>query len=79
MLTSFSFSENSQVMINKAELDMLLNKNIDRLRSIGINALLELHAQLSRVVHAYATTNERVRLPTELGAIVTRYIKLAKL
>lgn len=74
----FHVSENTSVMINKAELDILLNNNIERLRSIGICALLELHSQLSHVVHAYASTNERTRLPTELGAIVSRYIQLAK-
>ncbi|XP_049876292.1 ATPase family AAA domain-containing protein 2-like isoform X2 [Pectinophora gossypiella] len=71
-------SESDKVLINKTELDNVLYKNAKALRSIGLEPLLELHAELSKAVHAYTELRDRTRLPQELHAIVARYVQLAR-
>lgn len=72
------FSENNKVLINKTELDNVVYKNAKALRSIGLEPLLDLHAQLSSAIHSYASKLDRTKLPQELTAIVTRYLQHAK-
>ncbi|CAK1587151.1 unnamed protein product [Parnassius mnemosyne] len=73
-----SNAEADKVLINKTELDNILYKNAKALRSIGLEALLDLHTQLSKAVHSYSTKYDRTKLPLELHVIVTRYLQLAK-
>ncbi|CAH2044060.1 unnamed protein product, partial [Iphiclides podalirius] len=67
-----------RVSISKAELDNVLYKNAKALRGVGPAALLELHTQLTQAVRAYSATCERERLPSEMAAIVARYLQLAR-
>ncbi|KAL0871393.1 hypothetical protein ABMA27_005124 [Loxostege sticticalis] len=73
-----SAGENNKVLINKTELDNVVYKNAKALRSIGLEPLLDLHAQLSSAIHSYASKLDRTKLPQELTAIVTRYLQHAK-
>ncbi|CAH0694738.1 unnamed protein product [Spodoptera exigua] len=71
-------AETEKVLINKTELDNVVYKNAKSLRTIGLEALLDLHAQLSQVVSSYATKLDRTKLPQDLNTIVTRYLQYAK-
>lgn len=73
-----SNGDGDKVLINKTELDNVVYKNAKALRSIGLEALLDLDAQLSAVIRAYSTKHDRTKLPHELHAIVNRYLQLAK-
>ncbi|GBP30145.1 hypothetical protein EVAR_94990_1 [Eumeta japonica] len=65
--------------INKTELDNVLYKNVKALRTIGLEALIELHSQISATVQAYSRTHDRTKLPSEILALVNRYTQhLAK-
>lgn len=68
------FADTEKVLINKTELDNVLYKNTKALRTIGLEALIELHAQLTRAVNAYAKERDRMQLPNELNTIVGRYL-----
>ncbi|XP_072944949.1 ATPase family AAA domain-containing protein 2-like [Epargyreus clarus] len=70
--------ETEKVLINKTELDNILYKNAKTLRGVGLEVLLDLHAQLAAAVRAYSGKHDRTRLPHELQAIVHRYIQLTK-
>ncbi|CAH2093136.1 unnamed protein product [Euphydryas editha] len=67
-----------KVLINKTELDNILYKNAKALRGIGLEALLDLYAQLAGAVRAYAAAADRARLPHDLHAVVARYLQLAR-
>ncbi|XP_028178389.1 ATPase family AAA domain-containing protein 2-like isoform X4 [Ostrinia furnacalis] len=73
-----SAGEAEKVLINKTELDNVVYKNAKALRSIGLEALLDLHAQLSGIIRSYARATDRTRLPHELTAVVTRYLQHTK-
>ncbi|PZC78481.1 hypothetical protein B5X24_HaOG202146 [Helicoverpa armigera] len=73
-----SSGDTEKVLINKTELDNVVYKNAKSLRMIGLEALLDLHAQMSHVVHTYSTKFDRTKLPQELHATVTRYLQHAK-
>ncbi|KAM3965847.1 LOW QUALITY PROTEIN: ATPase family AAA domain-containing protein 2 [Aphomia sociella] len=73
-----SNGDGDKVLINKTELDNVVYKNAKALRSIGLEALLDLDAQLSTVIRAYSTKHDRTKLPLELNAIINRYLQLAK-
>nr|XP_026495936.1 ATPase family AAA domain-containing protein 2-like isoform X1 [Vanessa tameamea]XP_026495937.1 ATPase family AAA domain-containing protein 2-like isoform X1 [Vanessa tameamea] len=67
-----------KVLINKTELDNILYKNAKALRNIGLEALLDLYAQLAGAVRSYSTKYDRTKLPHELQTIITRYLQLAR-
>ncbi|VVD03979.1 unnamed protein product [Leptidea sinapis] len=67
-----------KVLINKTELDNILYKNAKSLRSVGLEALLDLYTELNNTILTYKDKYDRTRLPHELQNIVTRYIQLAK-
>lgn len=69
-----SGGDNEKVLINKTELDNIVYKNAKTLRTIGLEALLDLHAQLTYTVQSYSTRYERSKLPQELQAVVLRYL-----
>ncbi|CAD0202477.1 unnamed protein product [Chrysodeixis includens] len=71
-LTSSGDAE--KVLINKTELDNVVYKNVKSLRNIGLEPLLNLHAQLTHAVRAYAAKHDRTKLPHELQAIVSRFV-----
>uniref|UniRef100_A0A2A4K6L4 Bromo domain-containing protein n=1 Tax=Heliothis virescens TaxID=7102 RepID=A0A2A4K6L4_HELVI len=73
-----SSGDTEKVLINKTELDNVVYKNAKSLRMIGLEALLDLHAQMSHIVHSYSTKFDRTKLPQELHATVTRYLQHAK-
>ncbi|XP_041982054.1 ATPase family AAA domain-containing protein 2-like isoform X2 [Aricia agestis] len=66
------------VVINKTELDNILYKNAKALRSIGLEALLDLHSQIEAATQTYRYQYDRTKLPQEIQAIVSRYIQHAK-
>lgn len=70
--------ETEKVLINKTELDNVVYKNAKSLRTIGLEALLDLHAQMSQAVSTYASKLDRTKLPQDLNTIVTRYLQYAK-
>ncbi|XP_049875887.1 uncharacterized protein LOC126373697 [Pectinophora gossypiella] len=63
---------NSKVIINTAELNAIMSNNIVPLCQVGLEALIDLHAQLSKTVHAFSDACDRTHLPKELHAIVSR-------
>ncbi|CAB3230706.1 unnamed protein product [Arctia plantaginis] len=67
-----------KVLINKTELENIVYKNAKALRTIGLEPLLDLHAQMTHAVHSYSTKYDRTKLPQELHAIVTRYLQHRK-
>lgn len=67
-----------KVLINKTELDNIVYKNAKALRSIGLEPLLDLHAQLLHAVREYTHKYDRTKLPQELNNIVMRYVQLAR-
>ncbi|CAG9788857.1 unnamed protein product [Diatraea saccharalis] len=71
-------TDTERVLINKTELDNVVYKNAKALRSIGLNALLDLHTQASEHIRTYSTKHDRTKLPQELQSIVTRYLQMAK-
>ncbi|KAF9799595.1 hypothetical protein SFRURICE_018782 [Spodoptera frugiperda] len=71
-------AETEKVLINKTELDNVVYKNAKSLRTIGLEALLDLHAQMSQAVSTYASKLDRTKLPQDLNTIVTRYLQYAK-
>ncbi|XP_068617633.1 LOW QUALITY PROTEIN: ATPase family AAA domain-containing protein 2-like [Battus philenor] len=73
-----SSGDSDKVLINKTELDNILYKNAKALRSIGLEALLDLHTQLSKAVHAYSAKYDRTKLPLEMQTIVGRYLQLTR-
>ncbi|XP_075980354.1 ATPase family AAA domain-containing protein 2-like [Anticarsia gemmatalis] len=73
-----SSGDAEKVLINKTELDNIVYKNAKTLRTIGLEALLDLHAQLSHAVQTYAPRHDRTKLPAELLTIVTRYLQHRK-
>lgn len=64
-----------KILINKTELDNIVYKNAKTLRSIGLEALIQLHTQISTTVCGYTHTNDRTKLPTEIQHVVQRYIQ----
>ena len=72
---TFPITDEDKVLINKTELDNILYKNAKALRSIGLEALLELYAQLSSAVASHAKSFQRARLPQHMHAIVNRYLQ----
>ncbi|XP_073961924.1 ATPase family AAA domain-containing protein 2B-like [Choristoneura fumiferana] len=67
-----------KVLINKTELDNILYKNAKALRAIGLEALLDLHAQLSAVLRQFSHTHDRTKLPVEYHNVVARYVQLSR-
>lgn len=70
--------DTEKVLINKTELDNVLYKNAKALRGIGLEALLDLYAQLASCVRAYERTRDRTKLPHELHAAVARHLHARK-
>ncbi|KAJ8715210.1 hypothetical protein PYW08_005191 [Mythimna loreyi] len=70
--------DTEKVLINKTELDNVVYKNAKSLRLIGLEAILDLHAQMTHIVQAYSTKYDRTKLPQELHATVARYLQHAK-
>ncbi|XP_052743253.1 ATPase family AAA domain-containing protein 2 isoform X2 [Bicyclus anynana] len=73
-----STGDTEKVLINKTELDNILYKNAKALRNIGLEALLDLYADLAACVRAYVSTHDRTKLPHELHAVITRYLHANK-
>ena len=73
-----SIPDTEKVLINKTELDNVVYKNAKSLRTIGLEAILDLHAQMYHIVQSYSTKYDRTKLPQELQATVTRYLQYAK-
>ncbi|KAJ0174507.1 hypothetical protein K1T71_009615 [Dendrolimus kikuchii] len=67
-----------KVLINKTELENIVLKNAKVLRSIGLEPLLDMHAQLLHAVRGYTHKYDRTKLPQELHSIVNRYLQLAR-
>lgn len=72
------FTDPEKVLINKTELDNILYKNAKALRAIGLEALLDLHAQLSAVLRQFAHAHDRTKLPLEYNNVVARYVQLSR-
>lgn len=72
------FYRSEKVLINKTELDNILYKNAKALRAIGLEALLDLHAQLSAVLRQFAHAHDRTKLPLEYNNVVARYVQLSR-
>ncbi|KAJ8712482.1 hypothetical protein PYW07_005324 [Mythimna separata] len=70
--------DTEKVLINKTELDNVVYKNAKTLRTIGLEAILDLHAQMTHIVQSYSTKYDRTKLPHELHATVARYLQHAK-
>ncbi|XP_045774866.1 ATPase family AAA domain-containing protein 2-like [Maniola jurtina] len=73
-----SSGEAEKVLINKTELDNILYKNAKALRTIGLEALLDMYAHLAAAVRAYACKRDRTKLPHALHAVITRYLHAKK-
>ncbi|XP_053610772.1 ATPase family AAA domain-containing protein 2-like isoform X2 [Plodia interpunctella] len=67
-----------KVLINKTELDNIVYKNAKALRSIGLEALIDLHAQLRQIISSYADKHDRMKLPHDLNTVVYRYLQLTR-
>ncbi|CAK1555591.1 unnamed protein product [Leptosia nina] len=73
-----SSEDAEKVLINKTDLVSILYNNAKRLRTIGLETLLDLHSQLNTTVQAYKDKYDRTNLPHELQSIVNRYLQCAK-